>query len=281
VLDHVLIAGPPGLGKTTLAQIIATEMGTPLTATAAPTLEKTGDLAAILTSLAPHSILFIDEIHRLRPVLEEILYSAMEDFKLDIIIGQGPGARSVKIDLSPFTLIGATTRPGMLSSPLQTRFGIDIFMDFYTHKDLHQILLNKAAVLNIHIAPKASLEIGKRSRGTPRILQKLLKRVHDFSIVKNEKEISLETVQYAMQAMQINEDGLTINDLKLLKLMYENYRGGPVGLSTLAVALGDSEDSIEDIYEPFLIREGFIQKTPRGRVFNKKKSFPLLRGLLR
>lgn len=270
VLDHVLISGSPGLGKTTLAQIIAIEMKQPIIATSAPSLEKSGDIAAILTSLDPKTILFIDEIHRLKPILEEILYSAMEDFKLDVVIGQGPGARTIKIDINPFTLIGATTRPGMLSSPLQNRFGIDLFMNFYEVEDLQKILINKAKLLNINISTTAGLEIAKRSRGTPRILQKLLKRVWDFSIVKNEVSISEETVEEAMKAMMINDLGLTMHDMKLLNMMYENYSGGPVGLSTLAMAMGDSEDSIEDIYEPFLIREGFLQKTPRGRIITHK-----------
>lgn len=265
-LDHVLVSGPPGLGKTTIAKIISNEMKGEFVATTAPALEKTGDLAAILTGLEEGSVLFIDEIHRLRAVLEELLYSAMEDYAVDIVIGQGAGAKTVRINLSPFTLIGATTRAGMLSAPLRTRFGIDLRMDFYTLKDLEVMVRAKADIMSIPIDKNGISEIAKRSRGTPRILQKLLKRVWDFAIVAGKKQIDLEITKEATKRMGIDSRGLTVEDRKVLELIYKNYNGGPVGLQTLAVALGDSTDSIEDIYEPFLIREGFIKKTPRGRV---------------
>lgn len=269
-LDHILISGPPGLGKTTLAKIISNEMKAPFVATTAPALEKTGDLAAILSSLEQNSVLFIDEIHRLKPVLEEVLYSAMEDFSMDIVIGQGVGAKTVQIHLNPFTLIGATTRAGMLSAPLRTRFGIDLRLDFYENEDLCHIVKAKAQALKIQVTPESTLEIAKRSRGTPRILLKLLKRVWDFSLVANKKNIDLAITQTALTQMGIDNQGLSEEDRKILEIMVKNYSGGPVGLQTLAIALGDSEDSLEDIYEPFLIRQGFIKKTPRGRVATAK-----------
>jgi Holliday junction DNA helicase RuvB len=266
VLDHTLISGPPGLGKTTLAKIISNEMKGEFIATTAPALEKSGDLAAILTALEPGSILFIDEIHRLRPVLEEVLYSAMEDFAIDIVIGQGAGAKTVKLNLNPFTLIGATTRAGMLTAPLRTRFGIDLRMDFYDQEELENILLSKANIFKIQVAGEAKKEIARRSRGTPRIILKLLKRVWDFSVVADKKTIDIEISRKALDRMGIDSRGLTLEDRKILEIMIKHYNGGPVGLQTLSIALGDSEDTIEDIYEPFLIREGFVKKTPRGRV---------------
>lgn len=269
-IDHILISGPPGLGKTTLAKIVSNEMKSEFIATTAPALEKTGDLAAILSGLEKNSVLFIDEIHRLKPVLEEVLYSAMEDFAMDIVIGQGAGAKTVRIHLNPFTLIGATTRAGMLSAPLRTRFGIDLRLDFYENDDLCQILDAKAKALEIEVSHESRIEIAKRSRGTPRILLKLLKRVWDFSLVAGRKGIDIDTTQNALKNMGIDSEGLSEEDRKIIEIMIQHYGGGPVGLQTLAIALGDSEDSLEDIYEPFLIRKGFIKKTPRGRVATVK-----------
>ncbi|HCL57076.1 MAG TPA: Holliday junction branch migration DNA helicase RuvB [Spirochaetia bacterium] len=270
VLDHVLLSGSPGLGKTTLARIIANEMKGELVATSAPALEKTGDLAAVLTGLEKGSILFIDEIHRLRPALEELLYSAMEDFKIDIMIGQGAGAKTVELNLNPFTLIGATTRAGMLSTPLQTRFGIQLRLEFYEPEDLEKILAKKAEVLKIKIAENSKNEISKRSRGTPRILLKLLKRVWDFSMVAGQKEIDIHITRKALERMGIDENGLSLEDKKILEIIVKNYDGGPVGLQTIAISMGESEDGIQDVYEPFLIREGFIKKTPKGRMTTAK-----------
>ncbi|PKL14931.1 MAG: Holliday junction branch migration DNA helicase RuvB [Spirochaetae bacterium HGW-Spirochaetae-6] len=270
VMDHVLISGPPGLGKTTLAKIISNEMQGEFVPTTAPALEKSGDLAAILTGLEKGSIFFIDEIHRLRPVLEEVLYSAMEDYAIDIIIGQGAGAKTVKINLNPFTLVGATTRAGMLSAPLRTRFGIDLRVDFYELADLEDILVAKAGTLGIKLAKESVQEIARRSRGTPRILLRLLKRIWDFATVAGKAEIDLAITQKALKQMGIDGLGLSLEDKKILDIIVRDYQGGPVGLQTLAIALGDSEDSIQDIYEPFLIRNGFLQKTPRGRVATAK-----------
>lgn len=270
VLDHVLLSGPPGLGKTTLAKIISNDMQTEIISTTAVALEKTGDLAAILTGLQKGNVLFIDEIHRLRPALEEALYSAIEDFCLDIVIGQGAGAKTVRLNLNPFTLIGATTRPGMISAPLRTRFGIEIRMDFYVQEEMEEIADSKANLLSIKLSKEARSEIAKRSRGTPRILLKILKRVWDFSTVAGKKTIDMEITQKAMQRMGIDALGLSSEDLKILDIIVKHYNGGPVGLQTLAISLGDSEDSIEDIYEPFLIQQGFIKKTPRGRMATVK-----------
>ncbi len=269
-MDHVLISGPPGLGKTTLAKIISNEMQGEFVPTTAPALEKSGDLAAILTGLEKGSVLFIDEIHRLKPVLEEILYSAMEDFCIDIVIGQGAGAKTVKINLNQFTLIGATTRAGMLTAPLRTRFGIELRLDFYNHDDLKEIIKSKARILNIKLEKNSIEEIAKRSRGTPRILIRLLKRIWDFATVADKNIIDIEISKKALSQMGIDQSGLTIEDIKLLEIIIKHYNGGPVGLQTLAISLGDSEDSIEDIYEPFLIRNGFIKKTPRGRIATAK-----------
>jgi len=269
-LDHILISGPPGIGKTTLAKIVSNEMKVNFIATNAPALEKTGDLAAILTSLEPNSILFIDEIHRLRPVLEEILYSAMEDFTIDIMIGQGAGAKTVKLNLNQFTLIGATTRPGMLTPPLLTRFGIDIRVDFYTNEEIEKIIIEKSKILNIKINKESVKEIAKRSRGTPRIVIRLLKRIWDFAVVSGKNSIDLDITNKAFEHLGIDHEGLTIEDRRLLELILKNYAGGPVGLQTLAISMGESEDTIEDIYEPFLIRKGFIKKTNKGRVLTEK-----------
>jgi holliday junction DNA helicase RuvB len=255
-LDHVLFVGPPGLGKTTLAQIIARELGVNFRATSGPVIAKAGDLAALLTNLEPRDVLFIDEIHRLNPAVEEILYPAMEDFQLDLIIGEGPAARSVKIDLSPFTLIGATTRAGLLTNPLRDRFGIPVRLNFYSEKELEEIVNRGARVLGIGIAPDGANEVARRARGTPRIAGRLLRRVRDFAHVEDR----------ALSALEVDGVGLDAMDRRYLKTIAENYGGGPVGVDTLAAALSEPRDAIEDIIEPFLIQKGFLQRTPRGRL---------------
>ena len=268
-LDHVLFFGPPGLGKTTLSNIIASQMGANIKTTAAPMIEKSGDLAALLTNVEEGDILFIDEIHRLSPAVEEILYPAMEDFRLDIIIGSGPAAQAVKIDLPRFTLIGATTRAGMLSSPLRERFGMHFRMEFYNHDELAQIVLQAARKLERKIESEASLEIAKRSRGTPRIALRLLKRVRDYSDVANEELISLKTTKYALEQLGVNSVGFDEQDLKLLNLL-ASAKGRPMGLSTLGAALSEDEGTIEDVLEPYLIANGYIEKTARGRIATVK-----------
>ena len=268
-LDHVLFFGPPGLGKTTLSNIIASQMGANIKTTAAPMIEKSGDLAALLTNIEEGDILFIDEIHRLSPAVEEILYPAMEDFRLDIIIGSGPAAQAVKIDLPRFTLIGATTRAGMLSSPLRDRFGMHFRMEFYNTNELSQIVLQAAKKLNKAISKDSAIEIAKRSRGTPRIALRLLKRVRDYSDVANEEIISLETTKFALEQLGVNSVGFDEQDLKLLNLLC-SAKGRPMGLSTIAAALSEDEGSIEDVIEPYLIANGYIEKTARGRIATPK-----------
>jgi len=269
-LDHVLLAGPPGLGKTTLAQIIAREMGTQIHVVTGPTVEKKGDLAAILTNLQPGDVLFIDEIHRLHMAIEEVLYGAMEDFKLDLIIGQGPSARTIRIDLPRFTLVGATTRTGLLSSPLRGRFGVEMRLDFYNHEELAKIVMRSATLLNVEIQDLGALEIARRARGTPRIANRLIRRVRDFAQVKFKSikgfEIDKKTVDEALRLFEVDERGLDPMDRKLLTAMIEKFDGGPVGIETLSSMLSEERDTIEEVYEPFLVQEGFIQRTPRGRM---------------
>ena len=264
-LDHVLLSGPPGLGKTSLANIIRNEMGTDIKVTSGPVLEKPGDLAGLLTGLEDKDILFIDEIHRLSPVVEEFLYSAMEDFKIDIMIDKGPNARSIQLTVSNFTLIGATTRAGLLTSPLRSRFGIKSHLEYYDSDVLSGIARRSAKILNIPINEEASIEISLRSRGTPRIVNALLRRVRDFAQVKGDGKIDMEITKYALRALNIDDRGLDEMDNKILTVIIDKFKGGPVGLNTIGTAIGEDPGSIEDVYEPFLIKEGFIKRTPRGR----------------
>jgi Holliday junction DNA helicase RuvB len=265
-LDHVLLYGPPGLGKTTLATIIANELGVPFQQTSGPTLQIKGDLTAILTNVRNKQVLFIDEVHRLQPALEELLYSALEDYKLDIIIGQGPAARTHTMDVQPFTFVGATTRAGLLSSPLRSRFGIVLRLEFYSHEDLRIIVERSAEILGVEIDRPGALEIASRSRGTPRIANRLLRRVRDYAQVRSAGKIDLPTAQAALQMLEVDRYGFDEVDRKLLLIIIEKYQGGPVGLNTLAAALAEEPDAIEEIYEPFLIQIGFLNRTPRGRV---------------
>ena len=264
-LDHVLLNGPPGLGKTTLASIIANELGVSMKITSGPVLDKPGDLAGILTSLDEGDVLFIDEIHRLSPVVEEYLYSAMEDYRIDIMIDKGPGARSDQISLSPFTLVGATTRSGLLTSPLRARFGINCHLEYYDSVTLQKIIERSASILNIKIDTQASKEIACRSRGTPRIANALLRRVRDFAQVDGTGEIDLPIAKYALDALNIDTRGLDIMDNKILTTIIDKFKGGPVGLNTIATAVGEDPGTLEEVYEPFLIKEGFLHRTPRGR----------------
>jgi len=264
-LDHVILSGPPGLGKTTLANIISNELDSNIRVTSGPVLEKAGDLAGILTNLEKHDVLFIDEIHRLNATVEEFLYSAMEDYKIDLIIDKGPGARSVQLNLNPFTLIGATTRAGLLSSPLRARFGINMHLEYYDSAVLERIVKRSAALLNVNISESAAHEIAYRSRGTPRIANSLLRRVRDFSQVREMESINIEITEFALDALNIDKNGLDEMDNRILSVITDKFNGGPVGISTIATAVGEDAGTIEEVYEPFLIKEGYIKRTPRGR----------------
>jgi len=264
-LDHTLLHGPPGLGKTTLSNIIANELGVGFKITSGPVLDKPGDLAGVLTSLEPNDILFIDEIHRLSPIVEEYLYSAMEDYRIDIMIDKGPSARSIQIDLSPFTLVGATTRSGLLTAPLRARFGINLHLEYYDETVLANIIKRSAKILQVHCYDDAAAEISSRSRGTPRIANALLRRVRDFAQVKGSGKIDSEIANFALEALNIDRHGLDEVDNKILSTIIDKFQGGPVGLSTIATALGEDTGTIEEVYEPFLIKEGFMKRTPRGR----------------
>ena len=265
-LDHVLLYGPPGLGKTTLAYVIGNELGVPVRATAGPVIEKAGDLAAMLTNLQQHEVLFIDEIHRLAPAIEEILYPAMEDYELDIVIGQGPSARSVKVPVQKFTLIGATTRAGLLTAPLRARFGIVHRLDFYNEGDIEEIVRRSARILDVAVDAEASTELARRSRGTPRIANRLLRRVRDYAQVRADGKINAEVARAALKLLEVDDHGFDEVDRKLLRTIIDKFSGGPVGINSIAAAISEEKDAIEDMYEPFLIQAGFLDRTPRGRV---------------
>ena len=269
-LDHVLLYGPPGLGKTTLAFVIANEMGVHLKSTSGPAIEKAGDLVALLSELNPGDVLFIDEIHRLAKPVEEVLYSAMEDFYIDIVVGEGQTTHAVHVPLPPFTLIGATTRAGQLSAPLRDRFGIIEHMQYYSVEDLEKIIQRSSVVFNTKIDPEAAIELARRSRGTPRVANRLLKRVRDFAEVKGEEAISLVTTKHSLHLLEVDDEGLDQTDRKLLRMMIENYGGGPVGIKTIAANVGEDTDTIEEVYEPYLLQKGFITRTPRGRSVTQK-----------
>ncbi len=269
-LDHVLFHGHPGLGKTSLAAIISHELGVNFRSTSGPVIERSGDLAALLTNLEPHDVLFIDEIHRLNHVVEEILYPAMEDFQLDIIIGQGPSARTIKLDLPPFTLVGATTRAGLLSPPLRDRFGVVLRLEFYRPEELHPIVLRSARILGVSIDDRGALEIARRSRGTPRIANRLLRRVRDYAQVKADGKITQAVADQALKMLGVDEQGFDRMDRKILRTIIEKYDGGPIGIETLAAVVSEEKDTIEDVYEPYLIQEGYLKKTPRGRMATRR-----------
>ncbi|MEM8951185.1 MAG: Holliday junction branch migration DNA helicase RuvB [Pseudomonadota bacterium] len=268
-LDHTLFAGPPGLGKTTLAQIVAAELGVGFRMTSGPVIARAGDLAALLTNLQPRDVLFIDEIHRLSPVVEEVLYPAMEDFQLDLMIGEGPAARSVRIDLQPFTLVGATTRTGLLTTPLRDRFGIPLRLDFYTHEELIQIVSRGARLLDLDLAPDGAAEIARRSRGTPRVAARLLRRVRDFATVDGASVVDAKAADQALINLDVDRLGLDSMDRRYLRCIAENYDGGPVGIDTMAAALSEQRDTLEDVVEPFLLQQGLLQRTPRGRFLTR------------
>lgn len=269
-MDHVLFYGPPGLGKTTLSQIMARELGVGFRSTSGPVIARAGDLAALLTNLQPYDVLFIDEIHRLNPAVEEILYPAMEDYKLDLIIGEGPAARSVQIDLPPFTLVGATTRSGLISSPLRDRFGIPVRLIFYTPEELKAVLLRGAHALQTSLTEEGAMEIARRSRGTPRIALRLLRRIRDFVVVEGAPEITAEGADRALLHLEVDKNGLDAMDHRYIKHMIEHFGGGPVGLETLAAALAEQKDTLEDVIEPYLLQQGYIQRTPRGRMLTPR-----------